>query len=639
MSSSKEAKKEKQMGSVRDLLLVAAAGAAAEGAAFGAIWSVILLFVGDFGTDFGPGSVRSWDSWLFGHQWTLDHTMHVGSALALARVVPGARSGKLYKVGPAGARLLRADTCLGGLLLGPGSSWEPVFEAIGVNAGLRRLSVSKTCLTEADLLLLWRALATNQSIEELRVLGKWIGMGLINEPEPAPESATDTALGAALEANSTLRILDLNRHLVNEGGGCAVGRALARNHTLHTLLLQSNGIGDAAGSAIAAGLEVNTGLRTLNVACNPTLCDGEGLVAIAQSLKRNCTLRSLIVHSVRNSRYGMALAEALRENKNIALAELHLPQDTQFGDDDGKPRTPQSPPAVLGALETNRSVRTLSINLDGPTLSQSMHALGRTLEVNGCLQVLRIGQVLDGPDLGPLCAALATSNSTLRVLDLYGVSLQNDGGVGLAGALATNRGLEAVNLGRVQDAGPGFVPALVAALAVNKTLLKLNLGGSYLPASDWAAIAQALHTNNTVRELDVFAPSTSDGEEHHTMPGPALAQMLVANGALKYIRIHVNNFVKDSAPALLDAIASSSSLRTLHMTGDTKLLARAHVLPLERAVEAQGSLRKIIFGDCPNVAKRSITRLRKAGKQSNCIVQSHTQHMGALTRVGITFET
>ncbi|KAG1656328.1 hypothetical protein FOA52_006660 [Chlamydomonas sp. UWO 241] len=131
-------------------------------------------------------------------------------------------------------------------------------------------------------------------------------------------------LFSALEANASLRVLDLTAVRINssQAGTCeALASCLARNNGLERLVLHSCCAGVMACESIAEGLATNKSLTFLDLSCNPGIGD-DGACALAPCLASNKTLQGLALKQCDIGREGCkALADALTAS---ALHHLDL---------------------------------------------------------------------------------------------------------------------------------------------------------------------------------------------------------------------------------------------------------------------------------------------------------------------------
>ena len=150
-------------------------------------------------------------------------------------------------------------------------------------------------------------------------------------------------LATALQANTTMKILDISRNRgITSYGAKSLGRALSVNSSLEVLDIRYTSIGDEGVAHIASGLQTNTTMKELiakrcAISCNGAEslgralsvnsslvvlnikfnCIGDGIVHIANALQTNTTMKALHVKSCAISCNGAeSLGRALSVNKS-----------------------------------------------------------------------------------------------------------------------------------------------------------------------------------------------------------------------------------------------------------------------------------------------------------------------------------
>ena len=182
-------------------------------------------------------------------------------------------------------------------------------EALRVNATLTRLVLSINQADDYGVASLAAALHVNTGLKDLRLASMAIGL------------ASATALAQALIVNRTLTSVNLSFNKdIRDAGAVQFAIMLQANSTLRSLDLSACGINDLGATAIGQALHDNTALTSLDLSYN-TLSD-ECLASVAAALTRaNATLLNL------NLRRAADDAEALLEQSSDgsrAATELRL---------------------------------------------------------------------------------------------------------------------------------------------------------------------------------------------------------------------------------------------------------------------------------------------------------------------------
>ena len=144
-------------------------------------------------------------------------------------------------------------------------------------------------------------------------------------------------------------------------------------------------------------------------------------------------------------------------------------------------------------------------------------------------------------------------------LDVTGIS--NAGAVALAQVLHHNSTLRELDLSNNSISDAGAV-ALAQALHHNSTLRELDLSNNSISDAGAVALAQALHHNSTLWVLDLSNNSISDAG------AVALAQALHHNSTLWVLDLSNNSISDAGAVALAQALHHNSTLKELDLAGN-----------------------------------------------------------------------
>ena len=102
-----------------------------------------------------------------------------------------------------------------------------------------------------------------------------------------------TALARALEKDTVLTWLQLQRTKIGDAGATALARALEQNTVLGGLVLEDNNIGDVGAIALARALDENTELANLWLTNNKISDSGAIALCRLQKKNRKVTLRGI----------------------------------------------------------------------------------------------------------------------------------------------------------------------------------------------------------------------------------------------------------------------------------------------------------------------------------------------------------
>lgn len=103
------------------------------------------------------------------------------------------------------------------------------------------------------------------------------------------------------------------------------------------------------------------------------------------------------------------------------------------------------------------------------------------------------------------------------------------------------------------------IDLLADFLKTNPPLISLDLSNSKLDLENGIAIAEALTTNNALRELNI-------NNNIDTIGGTAIGQALKHNTSLRKLSIKRNNLGAEGGTAIGEALSSNSSLKVLNIS-------------------------------------------------------------------------
>ena len=289
--------------------------------------------------------------------------------------------------------------------LGGGMKYSRPSSVLGSNK-------EETC--EEKVLQLVEAISDD---EERRVVREAVEGLLKNDPEKKDLNLSESqicnqigdegaqALGAALQVNQSIQLLNLERNKIGTASAQALGDALQVNQSIQKLELSHNKIGAAGAQALGDALQVNQSIQSLNLAYNNISAEG-----------------------------AQALGAALQVNQSIQ--ELNLKWN-QIGITGAQ---------VLGAaLQVNQSIQAL--NLDSNQIGAvGAQALGNALKVNQSIQELNLsGNQISIAGTQAIASALQV-NQTIQFLNLEGNQLGNTAAQTLSTAFQVNHSIQCLNV-------------------------------------------------------------------------------------------------------------------------------------------------------------------------------------------------
>ena len=260
---------------------------------------------------------------------------------------------------------------------------------------------------------IFRSLEHDTSLVELDLSGN-------SQLAKVDGEAVCCAIERMLNANRTLKVLNLAECGFTSEVASYFANGLAQNHSVTKMVLHSNNIGSAGAVSIFRSLEHNTSLEELDLSGNSQLAkvDGEAVgCAIERMLNVNRTLKVLNLHDCGlDSAVATHIAAGLSRNSSLAELDIGLNH---------------------------------SLKLNGSTTS---------IPKEGCMYVLKA----------------LYNNTSLKKLDISGNSLEMEGSVALAEMLSCNKSLTELSIGgcRISKAGRRKI---ARALLQNTSLKTLKL--------------------------------------------------------------------------------------------------------------------------------------------------------------------
>lgn len=134
----------------------------------------------------------------------------------------------------------------------------------------------------------------------VKVLAKNTSLRILDLDRNIMDIKSTTKLAVSLSVNVSLHVLDLSNNNIDDEGICAVAKSLTNNTSLQILNLSRCSVGSSGTIEIAKLLLVNTTLQELNLDANNI---GYGSIAIAESLCTNKFLHKLSLYNYYLSQY------------------------------------------------------------------------------------------------------------------------------------------------------------------------------------------------------------------------------------------------------------------------------------------------------------------------------------------------
>ena len=195
----------------------------------------------------------------------------------------------------------------------------------------------------------------------------------------------------------------------------------------------------------------------------------------------------------------------------------------------------------------------------------------------------------------------------------------------LAQALHHNSTLQQLDLSNntVSDAG---ATAIAQALHHNSTLQQLDLSNNSITDAGVTAIAQALHHNSTLRELDLSNNSVSDAGV------TTVAQALHHNSTLRELDLSNNSPSDAGVTAVVQALHHNSTLQKLNLSNNS--VSDAGVTAVAQALHHNSTLQKLNLSN-NSVSDAGVTAVAQA-LHHNSTLQELDLSNNSITDAGVT---
>lgn len=270
----------------------------------------------------------------------------------------------------------------------------------------------------------------------------------------------------SFKGNSYITELDLGYNTIGDAGGIIIGCFLEDALVLKTLVLSYNDFGLNGAHAIAKGLCVNKTLNILKMDGNKFGIGGG--MALASALQGNTTLVDLSINNTEQGTQSLiAIASSLQSNKTLIVLDIGRPILTS--------QQEESTVHVARMLETNRSIHDIHLSKHGITNFGAERLVEHIFK-----------------------------NETLLVLNLSCNSISRDGVKCLSQYLSSNPTLEVLNIGYNRAEDDGALHLSQTLSHKNQNLITLVLCNNSLTDKGLCAIAEALQTNITLKQLYVW---------------------------------------------------------------------------------------------------------------------------------------
>jgi Ran GTPase-activating protein (RanGAP) involved in mRNA processing and transport len=275
----------------------------------------------------------------------------------------------------------------------------------------------------------------------------------------------------------------------------------------------------------------------------------ETAAAIADVLKSNSSLRTLVISGNNLEDQGGSVIVSALEEPMLALTELWL-WDCGIG--------LATATAFGAALGKNRVLQIA--NFRGHEFGDDGgSAIATGLGTNSSLEELRLCKCGLGVGAGKALELALAKNSKLRVLELFDEKVGEVGGVAIAGGVAKSATLKELYMYRC-DLGLASAMAFATMLTTNASLKILDFYGDNLTDDGCAAIVQSLQVNQHLTELRLWRSGLGDDTVQ------ALTMLLKSNKSLQLLILSTETISRAGMEMLAAQIVdASTSLKEIRL--------------------------------------------------------------------------
>ena len=246
--------------------------------------------------------------------------------------------------------------------------------------------------------------------------------------------------------------------------------------------------------------------------------------------------------------------------------------------------------AITHHLKTTSTLKHINISEMKFSNVSGLLLLFKALQDHPTLQQKNIENlhiIIDGDDEAKDWAQLyeeyshevSESDDTMKA-----TGISDDGAVALAQALHHNSTIQELDLSNNSISDAGAV-ALAQALHHNSTMKELYLSNNSISDAGAVALAQALHHNSTMKELYLSNNSISDDG------AVALSQALHHNSTMKELDLSNNSISDAGAVALAQALHHNSTMKELYLSNNS--ISDAGAVALAQALHHNSTMKEL----------------------------------------------
>ena len=457
---------------------------------------------------------------------------------------------------------------------------DDIAAAISCNIHLQELNLGSNNLQTSGIIRIARTLQNNSSLTKL----------YIHNNNITDEAAGDIAV--AIFFNIHLQELNLGSNNLQTSGTKKITKALQKLSSLIKLYINDNNITDKAADDIAAAISHET--EELDVSGNNLKT--VGVIKIAQSMQRICTLKKLCI-SNNNITNEAADTIAAIFSCNVHLRELNIASN-YF--------------TATGAIKITRGLQKVStltkLCFFGNSINDSAaDDIAIAISCNVYLQELNLGNNKFTPP-----GALKIAKSLLKIVTLtklcfhgnwisdnknilHDKSITNEAIDDIATAISCNTDLQELNLG---STGLQTLDTIKIARGLQKisSLTRLYINNNNITHEAAGDIATAISCSINLQVLNL-------GSNNLQASGTIkIAKALQKLSSLIKLYINDNNMTDEAADDIATAISCNIYLQELNLGSND--LQTSGTMKIAKALQKISTLTKLYI-DCNNITDKA----------------------------------
>ena len=451
-------------------------------------------------------------------------------------------------------------------------------EFADVKSMLQNLDISSNTIGDDGMLAISRWLRNNTTLQVLNVSNNNITSAGTKELEII---------------YNVLQKLDISNNWLSDDGALDISNCLNHISSLSDLNISLNEITDEGAIQIAKAVKSNSSLLQLDISKN---CIGiNGLMSIIEVSNSSLQFLKTTYNDVTKSDFTEIQQRINRSLHCITIANIYASWNKIIlTDGDGCFMTTKC--LLYKTTGDHEDVNTFDIDdikediwpiKKIASVRFRVKLLSSCIKEDTVLQEMNLSKKLTGIKYRLYFETFAEAiavNKTLHKLDISNNHLPDDVAVTMGECLKINNSLKELNMSHSNIHSKGGIK-LAEAIKVNKSLEKLDISLNDISDDGAVAIGDCLKNNNSLKELNMSHSNI------HSKGGIKLAEAIKVNKSLEKLDISLNDISDDGAVAIGDCLKINNSLKELNMSHSN--IHSKGGIKLAEAIKVNKSLEKL----------------------------------------------